>query len=319
MNHYRLKNTTKKFRIIKITLIKIFIIFILSFRNVFSFEINEVAKGFFVHFGKQEDSNINNRGDIANIGFIVGKNSIAVIDTGGSPNIGIKLLKKIREISNLPISHLIITHEHPDHYFGTNAFIAEQPKIIGHEKLKRALITNFEFYRNLQFALIKENNIKEAKLILPDIHIKTGETMRVNLGDREIILKAWKSGHTDNDLSIYDEKTKFFWSENIFVDRIPSIRASIKGWRSNLEEIIKMDIDSIIPGHGPLKSKEEAIRPMIKYFDRLIKQTRSFHNLNKTLKNAQENIAKKNSENWVLFESYHISNVTKAYTELEWE
>ena len=80
-----------------------------------------------------------------------------------------------------------------------------------------------------------------------------------------------------------------------------------------------MDIDSIIPGHGPLKSKEEAIRPMIKYFDRLIKQTRSFHNLNKTLKNAQENIAKKNSENWVLFESYHISNVTKAYTELEWE
>ena len=37
-----------------------------------------------MHFGKQEDSNKKNLGDIANIGFIVGENSIAVIDTGSS-------------------------------------------------------------------------------------------------------------------------------------------------------------------------------------------------------------------------------------------
>ena len=72
-----------------------------------------------MHFGQQEDSNSKNNGDIANIGFIVGSQSIAVIDTGGTPEIGMKLLKKIRETSSLPISHIIITHSHPDHFFGT--------------------------------------------------------------------------------------------------------------------------------------------------------------------------------------------------------
>ena len=40
-----------------------------------------------------------NKGDIANIGFIVGKNSIAVIDTGSSVKIGKEMLNKIKEIS----------------------------------------------------------------------------------------------------------------------------------------------------------------------------------------------------------------------------
>ena len=74
----------------------LFLIFF-TFKNSFSFEINEVAKGLFVHFGQQEDSNSKNNGDIANIGFIVGSQSIAVIDTGGTPEIGMKLLKKLKK------------------------------------------------------------------------------------------------------------------------------------------------------------------------------------------------------------------------------
>ena len=51
---------------------------------------------------------IKNLGDIANIGFIVGENSIAVIDTGSSVIFAKKMYKKIREISELPISHILL-------------------------------------------------------------------------------------------------------------------------------------------------------------------------------------------------------------------
>ena len=146
-------------------LLKTLFFFFFTFKNSFSFEINEVAEGLFVHFGKQEDSSSKNNGDIANIGFIVGSKSIAVIDTGGTPEIGKSLLKKIKEISKLPISHIIITHSHPDHFFGTQELINNKT-IIGHEKLERALINNFEFYKNLQFNLIKQESIKQAKLIV---------------------------------------------------------------------------------------------------------------------------------------------------------
>ena len=256
MNHYILNISTKKLKMGLSFLLKALFFFFFTFKNSFSFEIDEVAEGLFVHFGEQEDSNSQNNGDIANIGFIVGSESIVVIDTGGTPEIGMKLRKKIKETSNLPISHIIITHSHPDHFFGTEAFINDKITIIGHEKLERSLVTNFEFYKNLQFNLIKKDSIKQTKLIVPNQIVEIGKIKTINIGNREIEIKAWKSGHTDNDLSIYDKKTRFLWSENIFIERIPSIRASIKGWKSNLDETLKMDIDTIVPGHGPLKKKK---------------------------------------------------------------
>ncbi len=87
--------------------------------------MEEVAEGVFVHLGIHEDANRSNKGDIANIGFILGQKSIMVIDTGGTKVIGKKLLEKIRTISDLPISHIVITHSHPDHFFGTEAFLSE--------------------------------------------------------------------------------------------------------------------------------------------------------------------------------------------------
>ena len=99
--------------------------------NSFSFNLEEVADKIYVHFGIQEDANKINRGDISNIGFIVGDKSILVIDTGGTPSIGEALYKKINDISDLPISYVVITHSHPDHYFGTNVFINDSIDIIG--------------------------------------------------------------------------------------------------------------------------------------------------------------------------------------------
>ena len=94
MKHYIPKNSTKNlFYLFKF---KIYLIlsFILIYKNSHSFETHEIADGYYVHFGKQQDSNKENKGDIANLGFIIGNKSIAVIDTGGTPEIGEKTFKK---------------------------------------------------------------------------------------------------------------------------------------------------------------------------------------------------------------------------------
>ncbi len=295
------------------------ILFAFPFSKSFCLNFIDVGNKIYVHFGKQEDSNKKNLGDIANIGFIVGENSIAVIDTGSSVKIGQQMLKKIREISKIPISHIIITHSHPDHFLGTEAFMKNKPVIIGHENLNRSLVNNFEFYKALQFNLTKDASVKSTKLFLANKIVEKNKSITINLGERDIVIKAWSSGHTDNDLSVYDKKSKIFWSENIFVNRIPSIRASIKGWRENLNEILKLDIDKIIPGHGPAMSKKEAISPMLEYFDELINEVRNLHKKNKSLDYALKNINQKNKQKWLLFNEYHMTNITKTFTELEWE
>tara|TARA_B100000989_G_scaffold95426_1_gene69395 strand:- start:1183 stop:2112 length:930 start_codon:yes stop_codon:yes gene_type:complete len=283
------------------------------------FSISEVDDNIFVHFGVQEDSNKTNKGDIANIGFIVGEKSVLVIDTGGTEKIAKNLLNKIREKTSLPISHVVITHGHPDHYLGSSIFKSLKIPFIGHENLERSINMNFNFYKALQASNIEEISILNINPVFPDIKIKKNNIFRVDLGNREIEIRAWNSGHTDSDLTIFDHRTLTLWTENIFVGRIPSVRASIIGWKKNLEEIQKIKIKQIIPGHGRVRKKEIALKPMFSYFERIINEVRRYHLEGKTMESAQKNIAKENLENWKLYKEYHQSNITKAYSELEWE
>ena len=285
----------------------------------FSFEIEEVAKNFFVHYGKQEDANEKNKGDISNLGFIIGENSVLVIDTGGTLEIAEKLIKAIESKTNLPISHVIITHGHPDHFLGSHAFSKFNPIFVGHENLERSLNMNFNFYRALQATSIKNKQILNIPPILPDLKIKKNETYIINIGNRLIEVRSWQSGHTDNDLSVVDKMSKIMWSENIFVERIPSIRASVLGWKKNLNHTLSMDILKIVPGHGKIKNKEEAILPMIRYFDSLIDEIRFSHKNGETIENVLTKSEKVRKLNWKLFNEYHKTNVIKVYSELEWE
>ena len=89
--------------------------------NQKTLSIEEVAPGIFVHQGKHLDVDEGYQGDISNIGFIIGKESVAVIDTGGTDSIGYALLNEIKKRTNLPIKYVINTHVHLDHIYGNAA------------------------------------------------------------------------------------------------------------------------------------------------------------------------------------------------------
>ena len=106
----------------------------------------EIAPGIFVHNGVHEEAVPANDDAIANIGFIVGNEAVAVIDPGGSAREGRELRAAIRTLTDRPIRYVILTHVHPDHIFGAAAFRDDHPDFVGHAKLPGALAQRGEYY-----------------------------------------------------------------------------------------------------------------------------------------------------------------------------
>src|ERR1019366_1788201 len=68
-----------------------------------------VAPGIHIRRGVDEDASAANGDAIANSGFIVGRNAVAVFDPGGSLNDGRRLRARIREVTQLPIRFVVLS------------------------------------------------------------------------------------------------------------------------------------------------------------------------------------------------------------------
>ena len=109
----------------------------------------EVAPGLFVMPGVHELASAANENAIANVGFVVGGDAVAVIDPGGSLAHGRRLRRAVEAATSLRVRHLVITHVHPDHVMGAAAFADLAPQVIGHARLPESLAQRHDYYRRM--------------------------------------------------------------------------------------------------------------------------------------------------------------------------
>lgn len=279
--------------------------------------MTQVAPGIHVRQGVHEDATAENQDEIANIGFIVGDRSVAVIDPGGSRADGEALRARIRATTDRPISHVVMTHFHPDHVFGCVAFEQDHPHFVAHARMLPMLVSRGEFYRNrLADILGIEDAGDYAK---PDILVQ--DTARVDLGARSLELRAHRTAHTDNDLTILDANTATLWTGDLlFVDRVPSLDGSIVGWLAVIETLRTLPARQAVPGHGPVSvAWPDALGPQERYLSLIARDVRAIIARGGSIEEAVATVGGAERDNWKLFDDYNGRNVTAAFKELEWE
>jgi quinoprotein relay system zinc metallohydrolase 2 len=280
--------------------------------------VTAIAPGIFVHNGVQEDASPANDDEIANIGFIIGNDAVAVIDPGGSDREGAELRAAIRARTALPIRYVIMTHVHPDHIFGAAAFRADHPDFIGHAKLPGALAQRGAYYlRRLHETLGAEADGSEV--VPPTVLVSS--RLALDLGGRKLVVWAHGPAHTDSDLTIFDDKTSTFWlADLLFVDRIPVIDGSLVGWLAELRQLTAIPAARAVPGHGPISvAWPQAAAPEQRYLEAVARDTRAAIKAGIDIADAYRHVAQSERGHWLLFDDYHPRNVTASYKELEWE
>ena len=280
---------------------------------------NEVAPGVFVHEGAVAETSPANRGDIANIGFVVGDDQVAVIDTGGSVAEAQDALAAIRAITDKPIAYAINTHMHPDHLFGNQVFKAAGATIIGHERLAAALAARAESYRAFMREQLGPELADVITITPPDEGVSTERV--IDLGNRPLVLKAWETAHTDNDLTVFDERTRtLFAGDLVFMKHLPVLDGSLLGWLRQTPLLKAIPAERVVPGHGPANAPwPDAIGPQTTYLEALARDVRAAIASGKRLNETAESAAKAEAESFDLSEDYRRRNATAAFAELEWE
>ena len=286
--------------------------------NLPALEVTEVASGIYVHQGLHEDATPINHNGIANIGFIVGENCVAIIDTGGSVEVGHALRETIRNTTNRPICYVINTHVHPDHIFGNLAFKENDPIYIAHVNFPDALAERAPYYiRSL--SRLSDSVYTEALVVPPDRTV--ADVLELDLGGRQLLIAAHPTAHTNNDLTIYDVQTKTLWlSDLLFIERIPAIDGSIRGWLVVTDKLKSVDAERVVPGHGPVSAEwPESLSAQERYLRTLLREIRQFIQDGWLLEQAVEQVGYNERDEWLLFDNYHRRNVTSSFAELEWE
>lgn len=282
------------------------------------FSLIEIAQGVYAHQGETALMSRENRGAIANIGFIIGDEAVAVVDTGGSLIEGKEFIAALQQKTSKPIRYVINTHAHPDHVFGNGAFVSTGAVFVGHKNLPRSLAARGEYYLS-SFREAMGDALEGVKIIAPTVVVD--DIMTLDLGGRQIVLQAWRTSHSDCDLTVLDKKTgTLFAGDLLFMQHVPVVDGSLLGFLDVADKLAKVDAVRVVAGHGPaIAPFPKALEDERSYLERLTRDLRTAIKKGEGVEVAARSAAASERKDWSLFDDYNPRNATAGFAELEWE
>ena len=221
----------------------------------------QIADGVWLLEGSTDNFAQSNGGNIVNSGFIVTDQGVLVIDSGPSKRYGEALRLAIARVTDKPVLMLLLTHHHPDHVLGNQAF-SDVP-IAALAATTTLLAEQGEAMAENMYRLVGDW-MRGTEVVLPTQTLTPG---LLEVGDRRLRLLGLR-GHTGADLAILDEASGvLFAGDLLFYQRALTTPGTpgLDVWLSDLEQLQALPWKQIVPGHGPVASNAAPFTQMRDY------------------------------------------------------
>lgn len=220
----------------------------------------EVAPGVYAVMTPARDfPSRENLGWNANMAFLVTEDGVLVFDTGSSETMGVALREAIREVIDQPVRWIVNSHSHGDHWLGNHAFAADEPEIMaGSAAAERMRAEADGWIEN--FNEMTEGATGATTTALPNRTLDAREVL--DLGGTEAVVMPSGGAHSPGDLMVWlPQQRVLLAGDVVYSDRAPSVwDGDVAQWIELLDELIALEPEVVVPGHGRLEGAETLAR-----------------------------------------------------------
>jgi cyclase len=153
------------------------------------------------------------------------------------------IVAELKKVTDKPIKYVINTHHHGDHSGGNARMQAMSVQVVASEQARQNMV---------------DGNQPGLPVVVFEHHA------HVYLGGKNVELYHFGRAHTNGDVVVYFPAHRTLAAGDMFTfgDATPQLidyagGGSAKEWTSTLDSVLQLDFDTVVPGHGPVTTKQE--------------------------------------------------------------
>lgn len=181
-------------------------------------------------------------GDGGNTGVYITGDGVILTDVKFPRDVEI-ILEKVKSVTDQKVRYVYNTHHHGDHSGGNEKLLAQGVEILLHENARR-------------------NIVEKKQPGAP--RIAFADRSELWLGGKHVQARHFGRSHTNGDAVVYYPELKTIQTGDMFVRQAPVIDYSAGGsaieWTKTIDQVLALDFDTVIPGHGPVSTRADLIK-----------------------------------------------------------
>lgn len=260
-----------------------------------------------------------------NTGVIVGDESVMVVDAQATPAMAEKVIEHIRQVTDKPVRHVVLSHYHAVRVLGASAYGASE--IIASDLCRSMIVERGQEDWDSEFARFPR--LFQAADTIPGLTWPTltfSDNLTLYLGRRRVDLMWLGRGHTAGDIVAWVPDAGVMYSGDLVEYRSACYcgDAHFGDWPETLDEIAELEPDALMPGRGDAVSGSDKVAEAIELTRRFLRDTYDpvargaarGASLKECFETAAEQMRPVYGD-WAIFEHCLPFNVARAYDEAQ--
>ncbi len=278
-----------------------------------------VADRVYAVIGDLGNQNYDNDGFNANLGFVIGDDSVLVINTGPTLRVAQALHAVIRKTTDQPVKWVVNVNSQNHYWHGNDYFQKQGATLVAHAEAQRLMREQGASQLEANRTALREKT--DGTVLAPATVVFT-DRKTIDLGKLRIELLHFGSAHTPGDLAVWIPARKVLFTGDIaFNERMLAVLpiGNTAGWIKAFDALAKLPATTWVPGHGSNLTRERSRRDTRDYLAFLRDEAKKIFDAGGSLQDAVEKVDQSRFRSLANYDLLASRNMNMVFQEIERE